>query len=43
MTSEAYKKQVGLLLSVIPEIAKEKNFVLHGGTAINFLAGIVEG
>jgi predicted nucleotidyltransferase component of viral defense system len=35
MTSEAYKKHVALLLNVIPEIAKEKNFALHGGTAIN--------
>ena len=33
--SEIYKGQVSLLLSVIPEIAKEECFALHGGTAIN--------
>jgi len=32
---QTYKNQVALLLSVIPEIAKEKCFALHGGTAIN--------
>ncbi len=30
-----YKKQVSLLLSVLPLVAKEKNFALHGVTAIN--------
>lgn len=30
-----YRKQVALLLSVMPEVAKEKCFALHGGTAIN--------
>jgi predicted nucleotidyltransferase component of viral defense system len=35
MMNETYKKQVGLLLNVLPEVAKEKCFVLHGGTAIN--------
>jgi len=30
-----YKKQVALLLSVLPEVAKEECFALHGGTAIN--------
>ena len=35
MVKEAYKKQVALLLNVIPEIAKESCFALHGGTAIN--------
>lgn len=35
MTREAYKKQVSLLLAILPEVAKEKNFALHGGTAIN--------
>jgi len=30
-----YRKQVSLLLSVLPEVAKEKFFALHGGTAIN--------
>ena len=31
----AYKRQVRLLLDVLPEVAKEKCFALHGGTAIN--------
>ena len=30
-----YRKQVSLLLAVLPEVAKEKCFALHGGTAIN--------
>ncbi len=30
-----YKKQVQLLLSVLPLVAKENCFALHGGTAIN--------
>lgn len=30
-----YKKQVRLLLSVLPLVAKEKSLALHGGTAIN--------
>lgn len=30
-----YKQQVSLLLQVLPEVAKEANFALHGGTAIN--------
>lgn len=30
-----YKKQVALLLNVIPEVEKEQCFALHGGTAIN--------
>jgi hypothetical protein len=33
--NEAYKKQVALLLRILPEVAAEKNFALHGGTAIN--------
>lgn len=33
--NETYKKQVGLLLSVLPEVAKETCFAMHGGTAIN--------
>jgi len=33
--NETYKGQVSLLLSVLPEIAKEECFALHGGTAIN--------
>jgi len=31
----SYKHQVSLLLQVLPEIAKESCFALHGGTAIN--------
>ena len=30
-----YRPQVSLLLSVLPEVAKEACFALHGGTAIN--------
>ncbi|WP_251359097.1 nucleotidyl transferase AbiEii/AbiGii toxin family protein [Kangiella sp. TOML190] len=30
-----YKNQVQLLLEVLPEVAKEESFVMHGGTAIN--------
>lgn len=30
-----YKDQVHLLIQVIPEVEKEKEFALHGGTAIN--------
>jgi len=30
-----YKSQVSLLLNVLPEVAKETCFALHGGTAIN--------
>ncbi|MDF0708614.1 nucleotidyl transferase AbiEii/AbiGii toxin family protein [Flagellimonas okinawensis] len=30
-----YKQQVSLLLQVLPEVAKEPAFALHGGTAIN--------
>jgi predicted nucleotidyltransferase component of viral defense system len=32
---DIYKKQVSLLLEILPEIAKEDVFALHGGTAIN--------
>ena len=32
---EAYKKLVSLLLDILPEVAKEDVFALHGGTAIN--------
>ncbi len=35
MIKDEYKKQVQLLLKVIPEVAKEDCFALHGGTAIN--------
>ncbi|ASV29696.1 nucleotidyl transferase AbiEii/AbiGii toxin family protein [Maribacter cobaltidurans] len=30
-----YKSQASLLLNVLPEVAKETRFALHGGTAIN--------
>ena len=30
-----YQKQVELLLLILPEVAKIKEFALHGGTAIN--------
>lgn len=30
-----YKGQVRLLLDVLPQVAKEECFALHGGTAIN--------
>lgn len=33
--NDAYKKQVKLLLDVLPEVAKENCFAMHGGTAIN--------
>ncbi|MBE9548626.1 MAG: nucleotidyl transferase AbiEii/AbiGii toxin family protein [Proteobacteria bacterium] len=33
--NKAYKKQVQLLLDVLPEVAKEACFAMHGGTAIN--------
>ena len=32
---EEYKKQVALLLDVLPEVAREECFAMHGGTAIN--------
>ena len=32
---DTYKKQVALLLDILPDIAKEDVFALHGGTAIN--------
>ena len=33
--NDAYTKQVKLLLDVLPEVAKETYFAMHGGTAIN--------
>ena len=33
--NNAYQKQVELLLDVLPEVAKEDCFALHGGTVIN--------
>src|SRR5580704_1843053 len=35
MEKIAYKRQVSLLLSVLPEVAKEACLAMHGGTAIN--------
>ena len=35
MSLQNYKAQVSLLLAVLPEVAKEDCFALHGGTAIN--------
>lgn len=35
MSSQKYKNQVRLLLRVLPYVAEEKCFALHGGTAIN--------
>jgi len=35
LENQSYKNQVALLLNVLPEVAKEKCFALHGGTAIN--------
>jgi len=30
-----YRNQAALLIRILPEIAREKYFALHGGTAIN--------
>ena len=38
MIRDSYKKQVSLLLDILPEIAKEDVFALHGGTAINLFS-----
>ncbi|GHU74347.1 hypothetical protein FACS189413_19070 [Bacteroidia bacterium] len=35
MIKESYKQQVSLLLAIMPIIAKEPQFAIHGGTAIN--------
>lgn len=35
MIEQKYKRQVNLLLKVLPEVSKESNVALHGGTAIN--------
>ncbi len=35
MIKDSYKRQVDLLLSVLPEVAKQEMFAVHGGTAIN--------
>ena len=35
MKTPDYNKQANLLLSILPLVARESNFALHGGTAIN--------
>ena len=35
MSNPKFKKQVNILLTVLPSVAKEECFALHGGTAIN--------
>jgi hypothetical protein len=35
MIKDEYKRQVQLLLKLLPEVGKESNLALHGGTAIN--------
>jgi len=35
MKKQRYKDQVNLLLTVLPEVAKEEHLAMHGGTAIN--------
>src|SRR5579884_2723021 len=35
MINKEYRKQAALLLDVLPEVAKETCFAMHGGTAIN--------
>lgn len=35
MKMEMYEKQVRLLLKILPEVAKEEAFAIHGGTCIN--------
>ena len=35
MASQTYREQVALLLTVLPGVAKEDCFAMHGGTAIN--------
>lgn len=36
MDKNLFHKQADLLISVLPHIAKDSDFALHGGTAINF-------
>jgi predicted nucleotidyltransferase component of viral defense system len=36
MITQDYEERAKLLIKVLPEVAKEKDFVLLGGTAINF-------
>ena len=41
--NNAYTKQVKLLLDVLPEVAKETCFAMHGGTAINLFVRACQG
>lgn len=36
MNKNLFYQQVDLLISILPQIAKDSDFALHGGTAINF-------
>ena len=36
MDKSVFYKQAELLISILPEITRNTDFVLHGGTAINF-------
>jgi len=36
MNKDLFYKQADLLISILPQITRETDFVLHGGTAINF-------
>ena len=39
--NETYKKQVRLLLDILPYVAEESDLAIHGGTAINlFVRGM---
>ena len=33
--NEQYKRQVGLLMRIMPSVYRIKDFVVHGGTAID--------
>ena len=35
MNNEQYKRQVGLLIRIMPAVYQIKHFAVHGGTAIN--------
>lgn len=37
--NQKYRKQVELLLQALPIVARNENFALYGGTAINFFRG----
>jgi hypothetical protein len=36
MNKDLFYKQADLLISILPQITRETDFALHGGTAINF-------